>query len=590
MRNTSELYRQLRTELDSWYEVQVIRGPIEYGPDALKSCRITQALFDGNGPQVGGNTAARCSLVVLEATENWPRMAMFVVRVRLRSDDGERISEWLTMGTFYTDEREDDHFGNLFITGFDGMLLLEQSWTDKVADLPENWPITAKAAADLLVEATGIQIDPRTQLDDTVAFIGLDTTSTARQVYASIAAAQGSNWQMTPEGRLRLLPLNDGFPGLGSIAGIAVAGLAIVGTGDDSGATQEFLYLGLAVSSLDTGEPLAPVTGVELETESGALARAGTGTGYVVKAGCAFSDSDAAGLALRSLYGFEYRPFRADGAVLDPAAEVGDIVVIDGVGYQMITADWTLGPDITCDIEAPAETEVDHEYRQISEAARTLRRALAADDAQRNYLLSYIQQTATSIRTGVEEGYISKEEAEAEFAQMDAVIASIQTDLGDNYYTKADADREISDAEASALAAAGAVSNELHSDYYTKTENDETAAALRSSIQLTRDDLTVAMNQVTLDANSRYNEITFFIRYVNGVVIVGASDSPADFRISPQEIAACWNGEATSYWNQDKQRTPKQLEIPVGGSLREGDFIWQPRSSGNLSLMWVGGD
>lgn len=588
MRTTSALYKQLRADPDAWYEVRVTCGNTTYGPDRLKSCRISQELFDGDGPQVGGNVAARCDLVLIEETANWPRMAAFTVDVRLRSDDGQQASEWLCMGTFYTDEREADFYGNLTIVAFDAMLLLEQSWTDKVADLPAVWPITARAAAALLVEATGIALDPRTVLDNTVAFIGLDTTSTARQVYASIAAAQGGNWQITPEGKLRLLLMGDEPGDYGAKAGLAVGGLVTAGEQSGSGSTGDYVYLGLAASTLDKGAPLDAVTGVELTAESGSVASAGTSTGYVIKAACDFSDSGAAGLALQALAGYVYKPFKSDGALLDPAAEIGDFVVVDGAAYTIVTAEWALGPDISCDIEAPAETEVDHEYQRISDAARTLRKALASDSAMQSYLLSYIQQTAEAIMIGVEQGYLSKEDAEEEFTRMGDIVSGIQTNLGTNYYTKADADREISEAEASALAAAGAVETELHSNYYTKTEDDATTTALRSSIQLTRDDLTVAMNQVAQDSNDRYNEITYFIRYRNGVVIIGASDSPADFRISPQEIAACWNGEATSYWNQDKQRTPKQLEIPVGGSLREGDFIWQPRSSGNLSLMWVG--
>ena len=206
MRQTSELYKTLRAEAGSVYEVQVERGGTVYGMDRLVSLSIDQALFEGDGPQIGGNQAARCSLVLREQTANWPRMADFNVRVRLCSEDGERRSEWLSMGRYYTDERSaagDD----LTVTAFDGMLLLEQPWTDKIKEPPAAWPITAKAAGALLQEATGIDLDPRTELDDTVAFVGLNTLSTARQAWSMIAAAHGGSLQMTPEGLLRIVPL-----------------------------------------------------------------------------------------------------------------------------------------------------------------------------------------------------------------------------------------------------------------------------------------------------------------------------------------------------------------------------------------------
>ncbi len=566
MRQTSELYKTLRAEAGSVYEVQVERGGTVYGMDRLVSLSIDQALFEGDGPQIGGNQAARCSLVLREQTANWPRMADFNVRVRLCSEDGERRSEWLSMGRYYTDERSaagDD----LTVTAFDGMLLLEQPWTDKIKEPPAAWPITAKAAGALLQEATGIDLDPRTELDDTVAFVGLNTLSTARQAWSMIAAAHGGSLQMTPEGLLRIVPLASASTGSAAIAGIAVAGVSVVGvSAGTGGGDSQAVQLGRAVSKLDTGESLPGITGVELQTEAGSTAAAGTDDGYVLRGICDFSDDRAALLSLRSVRGYVYRPFTAAGARLDPATELGDTVIIDGTARQIVTAEWSISPHITADIAAPYEAEVDHEYTVPSEAANALRKALQAD----TQLRSYIEQTAEAIRLGVQEGYLSKEEGAAQYDRLTELVngslQSLREDLGDNYYTREDTD----------------------STFSTKEESQDALAALSSSVELTKEELTVAMSQVTKDANERYNTITYFIRYINGVVVVGATDSPMDFRISPQEIAACFNGEATSYWNQDKQRTPKQLEIPVGGSLREGDFIWQPRSSGNLSLMWVG--
>lgn len=49
-------------------------------------------------------------------------------------------------------------------------------------------------------------------------------------------------------------------------------------------------------------------------------------------------------------------------------------------------------------------------------------------------------------------------------------------------------------------------------------------------------------------------------------------------------------GEPVTYWNVNEQYMPKMVNIPVGGSLRLGSIQFQPRSSGNLSLLWVGDD
>ena len=54
------------------------------------------------------------------------------------------------------------------------------------------------------------------------------------------------------------------------------------------------------------------------------------------------------------------------------------------------------------------------------------------------------------------------------------------------------------------------------------------------------------------------------------------------------QIAFEVNGVPVTYWNINEQYMPKMVNIPVGGSLRLGSIQFQPRSSGNLSLLWVG--
>ena len=129
---------------------------------------------------------------------------------------------------------------------------------------------------------------------------------------------------------------------------------------------------------------------------------------------------------------------------------------------------------------------------------------------------------------------------------------------------------------------------DIEARFYTQEEGEETAAALQSEISLTNNRMTIAMSQLRTDVDGEFEQMAYYIRYKDGVIIIGRTDMPLNFRISPTQISACENNDATSYWNADKQVTPKVLEIPVGGSLRTGSVQWQPRSSGNLSLLWVG--
>ena len=546
MRQTSELYKQLRTQTGSYYEVKIVRGDVTYGMNKLKSIAIAPAMFEGNGPQIGGVHSTTCKVKILEKSINWPRGAAFEVFIRIT--DGTDFDAWMSMGTYYTDERHSDKYGNLEIIAFDDMLTLEQPWTDKVQDLPSEWPVTAQSACSMLSEALGIQFDERTVLDNTVPFIGLDTTATARDTLAAVAAGMGGNWHVTPEGKLRLILLRNKVSEVPAIAGIAIAGISIVGTGKED--ELDLIELGMKVKDIDVGNGIGIIGSVELETSSGTVARAAYGEGYTLKAHCDFSDSNVAYLCMRNVNGYSYKPFKATSARLDPAAELGDLIEIDGDYYQLVCINWKIGPHITADISAPFEEVVDHEYPMLSESAKNLRKAVGYTDKQIESTRSYIVQTERSITQGVAATYVSNQ------ALANTLLEYSPTE-------------------------------QIEQNYYTKTETNTIADGLASEIQLTDDNLTIAFSQIS-NADTKINAMTYYIRYQDGVIIIGKTDSPTSVRISNEQIALYYGNEMLSYWNQDKQYTPKELQIPTGGKFTLGNILFQPRSSGNMSLMWVG--
>ena len=664
MRETSALYKTLRQDPDSVYEVNIVRGQTVYGMNDIISASVHQSLIgERPGPSVGGTVSARCSITIREESVNWPRMASFEVRVRLCSADGLQASEWLSLGVFLTDQRSESKYGNLSIEAFDAMLMLDQYWTDRIppASMPASWPITAAEAASLLAQATGIQLDSRDVLDDTVAFIGLDTLRTAREAWADIAAAQGGNAILTPEGKIHIVPLtNTSSREHSAVAGVAIAGLAIVGTDDSGGYVPGpgIEVLGLAVSKLDTSPALAAVSGVILTDPAGLDASAGTSTGYILRASCAYSDTAAAGLCLGFVSGYVYRPFEARDAHLDPAVELGDLIIFEELRHQIMSIDWKLGAWITADLAAPTETAIDHEYTTMTRSATTLRKAMQLDAALNTTLRSYIQQTAAEILQGVAATYVSDVTFDATVQRLQseidgaietysgAAVPTLQnppastwtsdterdTHVGDLYVvnsqggdyagfyyrfeklgagsyqwtllkdsevTKALAEAEEANERAQAAAEEATMlqailandyspTADIEARFYSEEEGQAAAAALQSEMSLTENRLTIAMSQLRTDVDGEFEQMAYYIRYKDGVIIIGRTDMPLNFRISPTQISACENNDATSYWNADKQVTPKVLEIPVGGSLRTGSVQWQPRSSGNLSLLWVG--
>lgn len=517
--------------------------------DSLKTIRISSALFENSGPQIGGVHSALCEMKLKEISSKWPRMASFTVNVRLT--DGTTDSEWLTLGTFYTDHRSTDKYGNLYITAFDSMLMLEQQWTDKVLDQIRqlDWPITARKAADLVSEATGVNIDASSSaLDDETQFIGLDTTSTARDVLTSIAVGCGGNWMLTQEGNLRLVSLKRTVDANPAIADIAIADLTVVGTGENS----DTAYLDKQVKNIEENEPLTAVTGVEITSPDGTVAFAGTRTGYVIKATCAFASSSIAALCLNHVEGYVYTPFEASAARIDPAAEIGDFAHIDQKLYPIIKADWTIAPHITANLSAPFEEEVDHEYStMISESAKTLKKAADYTDRQ---VGTSIQQLENRITTEVLSSYVDDE-------TFQAVIELISK------------------------------TEEIQSGQYSAGEVDEALAAIQTKLEQTDSSFSAQILKIIENQND-LAAIKYYVRYeiINsvGTVIIGQTDSNTQVRITNDEISIWSGNNKISYWNQNQQVSPKELKVPLGGKLTINTVLIQPRRSGNVSFLWVG--
>ena len=69
---------------------------------------------------------------------------------------------------------------------------------------------------------------------------------------------------------------------------------------------------------------------------------------------------------------------------------------------------------------------------------------------------------------------------------------------------------------------------------------------------------------------------------------ISKNTSDTILKLENDQIVIEVNGQPVTYWNINEQYMPKMVNIPVGGSLRLGQIQFQPRSSGNLSLLWVG--
>ena len=134
-------------------------------------------------------------------------------------------------------------------------------------------------------------------------------------------------------------------------------------------------------ASLDYAPALEPFTGVRLWYDDDLCYFAGDESGRVMEADCPWATQAMANSILDSIRGFEYQPFEAGTALLDPGAELGDGISVGGVYAPLASVNTTFGAMFTSDISAPSDEEVDHEYPFMTKQERELSRKVALGKA-----------------------------------------------------------------------------------------------------------------------------------------------------------------------------------------------------------------
>ena len=328
------------------------------GGDALP--RLTRNLFTGSTPTIGGCCAATFECTIFEASSNVPRMATVIPAYRL--SDGTTTSDWMILGTFYIDTRSvNKSTGALSLYCYDRMLIADGAGGATYADATgfDEWPQSMSAVVNEIASIMGITVDSRTVINSGDGYkVDYPNDYTMREVLGYIAVAHCGNWCITPDNKLRLIPLTGG---------------------------NGSYNLGSAPGSLKASEQLAGYTGVTVYWADESAYEAGDDTGMTIVADCPWATQDTADGMLDILDGYQYQPYTASGAFADLALELGDAVTV-GLPNQTVTGPcWSI--DITCDvieamdISAPGEAEVDHEYPYSDYVDRSLKRKVGLGQA-----------------------------------------------------------------------------------------------------------------------------------------------------------------------------------------------------------------
>lgn len=124
--------------------------------------------------------------------------------------------------------------------------------------------------------------------------------------------------------------------------------------------------IGKSAEHLEISPEFDQITGVEVYSKDGdaePLFTSGDDTGRILKVVNPWVTSQAmADNILASVEGFEYQPFTAEEALLDPAAELGDGITVNGISSTIFKQEIEFSRLMKSDISAPHDEEVIHEY------------------------------------------------------------------------------------------------------------------------------------------------------------------------------------------------------------------------------------
>ena len=140
--------------------------------------------------------------------------------------------------------------------------------------------------------------------------------------------------------------------------------------------------IGKRAESLDVLGKFSSISKVEVNVTENLFYEAGDSSGWTLTVDCPFGTQAMANNLLAMLQGYVYQPFEARRSIANPATELGDGVTVGDVYGGIYAIYHKCGPLHLADLSAPADEEIDHEYKYEPKATRKIERQIAAVQSQ----------------------------------------------------------------------------------------------------------------------------------------------------------------------------------------------------------------
>lgn len=229
---------------------------------------------------------------------------------------------------------------------------------------------------------------------------------------------------------------------------------------------------------------------------------AGDNTGKILQIKNEFGSQQMAQNVLARVRGFQYQPFTASSAHLDPAVEIGDGVTVNGIYSGIFVKATTFGSLMTSDLSAPTDDEIEHEFNVETATDRQYTR--------------FVQATKASLK-------LTNNAIEAEVAARTASETEIRATLA------------IHATEISARVTKTGGSNSsfgwtLESDHWSVYSNSQevfritsSGASVKGQIKATSGFIGSENNGFNITSNAIYNNISYYGGTQSNGVYVGTN-------------------------------------------------------------------
>lgn len=158
---------------------------------------------------------------------------------------------------------------------------------------------------------------------------------------------------------------------------------------------SESVFIGRSAKGYTSTPELPKYTKVRINVDDDSYYEAGSGDN-VLELDCPWGSQQMVNDILESIGEFVYRPYDTEWAKLDPAAELGDGVTINGVFSGIYVNETNFSTLMAARIAAPQENAVDHEYPYKSPTDRKTTRQFAETRASLRVNSASIQAEVTA--------------------------------------------------------------------------------------------------------------------------------------------------------------------------------------------------